>query len=395
MIAPPSPIEAIVFDLDGVLIDSEGVWERARRDVVATFGGTYPDGATRAVMGMSAPEWSRYLHDVLGVPLEPERINEEVVARVAASYRESLPLMPLAAHVVEEIAKSYPLAIASSSNRSLIELVLELAEIRQHFRVVVSSEEVARGKPAPDVYVRAAELLGIAPATCVAVEDSTNGIFSATKAGMFVIAIPTADHPPSEQARATAGRTFEHLAILLKWLDMVSNPAAYPERIADEDVVATRALRARTPDGQRFDVVARLGKPMKADVDWCSNFEVLGPDGPLSLEPDGTWFERPHAYRAYGIDTLQALTQAVAGLRYSLERSPIEFSQFDEPGAHNLPIFIMGWSDRMTRHLERLVEAECERLGEMLRDPATRAAAREIVGPPIDLSENDRHDPLS
>ena len=192
--------DAVVFDLDGVLVDSEGIWESARRALVAEHGLAYPAGTTRAIMGMSAPEWAHYLHATLGVPLPEETINADVVARVAAAYRAHLPLLDGAVGCVRALGGRLPLAVASSSNRVLIELVLDLAAIRDAFSVIVSSEEVARGKPAPDVYLRAAELLQFAPGRCAAIEDSTNGIRSAHAAGMFVIALPNPHFAPSSEA---------------------------------------------------------------------------------------------------------------------------------------------------------------------------------------------------
>jgi HAD superfamily hydrolase (TIGR01509 family) len=196
--------DAVVFDLDGVLVDSEGIWESARRALVEEHGLAYPPGATRAIMGMSAPEWAHYLHATLGVPLREETINADVVARVATAYRAHLPLVEGATACVRALYRRLPLAVASSSNRVLIELVLDLAEIRDAFAVIVSSEEVARGKPAPDVYLRAAEQLRIPPGRCAAIEDSTNGIRSAHAAGMRVIALPNPEFPPSGEALSLA-----------------------------------------------------------------------------------------------------------------------------------------------------------------------------------------------
>lgn len=192
--------DAVVFDLDGVLVDSEERWDAARRAVVAAAGLPFPDAATRAMQGMSAPEWEAYLHDELGVPDPPAEIGRAVVAEMAAGYRADLPLLPGAVEAVTALADAYPLAVASSANRELIELALELAGIADRFRVVVSSEEVARGKPAPDVYLEAARRLGVDPARCVAVEDSSNGLRSAAAAGMAVVAVPNAAYPPDRDA---------------------------------------------------------------------------------------------------------------------------------------------------------------------------------------------------
>ena len=197
-------IEAVVFDLDGVLVDTEELWDEARRQVADERGGRWREDAQRAMMGMSSKERSRYMHEEIGVPESPEQINDEVVERLDGLYRERLPLIPGALEAVRRQAARRPLAIASSSNRPIIDLFLELTGTAELFRATVSSEEVERGKPAPDVYVEAARRLGVDPTRCAAVEDSDNGIRSAAAAGMKVIAIPNAVFPPSEEALSLA-----------------------------------------------------------------------------------------------------------------------------------------------------------------------------------------------
>ncbi|MGH1564643.1 HAD family hydrolase [Mumia sp. DW29H23] len=204
-------ITAVVFDLDGVLVDSEERWDTARRDVVAAAGRPFPDHATRAMQGMSAPEWERYLHGELGVPDPPDRIGRAVVEVMAAGYRDDLPLLPGAVDAVTALAGSYRLAVASSANRVLIDLVLALAGVADRFAAVVSSEEVPRGKPAPDVYLEAATRLGVAPEACAAVEDSSNGLRSAHAAGMTVVAVPNAAYPPDDDALALAAAVVERV----------------------------------------------------------------------------------------------------------------------------------------------------------------------------------------
>ena len=204
-------IEAVVFDLDGVLIASEEVWDSVRERYVRDRGGRYDGEVQRAMMGMSAPEWSRYLHEEAGVPDEPDAINRDVVERMLGAYRRELPLLPGAQETVRRVAAAFPLALASSSNREVFEEVLELAGLSECFRATASSEEVERGKPAPDVYLEAARRLGIAPERCAAVEDSHSGIRSAKSAGMRVIAIPNASYPPDEEALALADLTLESL----------------------------------------------------------------------------------------------------------------------------------------------------------------------------------------
>jgi HAD superfamily hydrolase (TIGR01509 family) len=197
-------IEAVVFDLDGVLVDTEELWDEARRQIAEERGGNWRDDAQRAMMGMSSKEWARYMHDVIGVPDPPDQINAEVVRRLEELYRDRLPLIPGALDAVRRIGARWPLAIASSSNRPIIDLFLELTGAAELFQATVSSEEVERGKPAPDVYLEAARRLRVDPTLCAAVEDSENGIRSAAAAGMKVIAIPNVVFPPSDEARSLA-----------------------------------------------------------------------------------------------------------------------------------------------------------------------------------------------
>jgi HAD superfamily hydrolase (TIGR01509 family) len=197
-------IDGVVFDLDGLLLDSEQVWDAAREELAHDRGGEWHENAQRDMMGMSSREWSRYMHDVIGLPEPPEEINREVVGRLEAIYRERLPVIPGAREAVERIGARWPLALASSSNRELIDLALELLGVAGLFRATVSSEEVGRGKPAPDVYLEAARRLGVDPTRAAAVEDSHNGIRAAKAAGMRVIAIPNAHFAPGPDALAAA-----------------------------------------------------------------------------------------------------------------------------------------------------------------------------------------------
>ncbi|MDQ3874770.1 MAG: HAD family phosphatase [Actinomycetota bacterium] len=203
-----------MFDLDGVLLESEQVWDEARHELTIELGGRWTERAQRDMMGMSSPEWSRYMHDELGVSLPPAAISDEVVRRLERLYRKRLPLLPGAREAVERLAARWPLAVASSSNRPLIGLVLELAGVANRFRAVVSSEEVARGKPAPDVYLEAARRLGVEPLRTAAIEDSESGLRSAMAAGMRVIAIPNREFRPSDATLATAAVVLDSLAEL-------------------------------------------------------------------------------------------------------------------------------------------------------------------------------------
>jgi HAD superfamily hydrolase (TIGR01509 family) len=209
-------IQAVVFDLDGVLLQSEEVWDAVRERYVRERGGRYDEEVQRAMMGMSAPEWSRFLHEEAGVPDDLEAINSEVVRRMLEAYRRELPLLPGAVEAVRRAAAAFPLALASSSNRDVFEEVLELAGLTDCFRATVSAEEVEHGKPAPDVYLEAARRLDVAPERCTAVEDSHAGIRSAKAAGMRVVAIPNATYAPDEETLRLADavvRSLDELSV--------------------------------------------------------------------------------------------------------------------------------------------------------------------------------------
>ena len=209
-----SAIEAVVFDLDGVLVDSEHVWDEVREELARERGGGWHDRAQADMMGMSSTEWSRYMHDVIGLSSSPEEINDEVVRRMQARYATELPLIDGAVEAVERLARLFPLALASSSNRQLIDAVLAQAGLARFFDVTVSSEEVARGKPAPDVFLEAARRLDVAPERCAAVEDSGTGLRAAHAAGMRVIAIPNRRYPPPANALALADVELDSLGEL-------------------------------------------------------------------------------------------------------------------------------------------------------------------------------------
>ena len=214
-------IEAVIFDLDGVLLDSEQVWDEARERLAKERGGRWHGKAQRDMMGMSSLEWSRYMHDVIGLPEPPEEISREVVERMAKLYREHLPVVPGAREAVDRLAARWPLGLASSSNRELIDLALELLDVEHLFKATVSSEEAARGKPAPDVYLEAARRLGIEPTHAAAIEDSENGIRAAKAAGSRVIAIPNQHFPPAEDALTQAD-------VLLRSLDELTPEVIEP-----------------------------------------------------------------------------------------------------------------------------------------------------------------------
>lgn len=200
MTTPAGRIAAVVFDMDGVLTDTETIWDEVRRGLAAADGVPWPDGTTEAMLGMSTPEWSDYLATTVGVRGTAPEIAERTIGQMAAHYREHLPTLPGAVEAVERLAAHWPLAVASSSPRRLIDASLATLGIARHFRTSVSTEEVAAGKPAPDGYLRACELLGVEPGRAVAIEDSSNGLRSASAAGLHVIAVPQDAFPPDRDA---------------------------------------------------------------------------------------------------------------------------------------------------------------------------------------------------
>lgn len=208
-------IEAVVFDMDGLLLDSEQIWDDVRETLARERAGLWHDRAQRDMMGMSSPEWSRYMHDVIGLAESPAAIDAEVVRRMGERYRAGLPLIPGAVDAVHRLADRWPLGLASSSNRPLIDLALDVSGLARLFQVTVSSEEVARGKPAPDVYLEAARRLGVEPARCAGVEDSTNGIRSAKAAGMLVIAVPNPHFRPGAETLELADIVLESIVELV------------------------------------------------------------------------------------------------------------------------------------------------------------------------------------
>jgi HAD superfamily hydrolase (TIGR01509 family) len=209
--APEPVVAAVIFDLDGVLLDSEQLWNESKEAFVRATGGRWRDDAPRAMLGMNSTEWSSYMHDQLDLPLSQEEISRGVWSRMEARYRSGLPLLPGAVDAVRGLAAHWPVALASSASQEIIDLVLELSGLAEVFVVTVSSDEVPRGKPAPDVYLEAARRLQVAPASCVAIEDSSSGLRSATAAGTTPIALPNPHYPPGADALALAAATITTL----------------------------------------------------------------------------------------------------------------------------------------------------------------------------------------
>ena len=229
-------IRAVVFDLDGVLLGSEPLWDQARREVVADSKGHWHDDATAIMQGMSSLEWSRYIAEELGVDLSPPEIVDVVVSKLLASYDKGLPLLPGADDAVRRVAARWPLALASSSNRVVIDRVLSITGWGRYFQATVSSEEVPKGKPSPDVYLEAARRLEKPPELCAAVEDSANGIRSAVAAGLQVVAVPNEAYTPPEGVLMRAEAVIWDLSQLTaQLLDSLGGGEMISEDLLDQD----------------------------------------------------------------------------------------------------------------------------------------------------------------
>jgi len=210
----PGTIDTVVFDMDGVIFDTEQVWHAVRRDFALANGGHWTEADQMAVMGDNSRQWSLYMREECEVPLSPAEIFEGVLRGLRERYQSELVVYPGARVAVAGLASRFRLGIASSSPRELIETALDVAGMRQYFLELVSSDEVARGKPEPDVYLAACARLHAEPARTAAVEDSTNGIRAAAAAGLAVIAIPNKEFPPAPEVVSLAREVLVSIADL-------------------------------------------------------------------------------------------------------------------------------------------------------------------------------------
>ena len=195
---------SVVFDMDGVIVDSEPLWVRARKDLVREAGGRWIPEAETAMMGISSDRWSAYMRDHLALDMTAERIRDEVIARMLGLYRVSVPLMSGAREAVVALSRRWRLGIASGSDRILLDAVLDSSRLTGYFRAAVSGEDVADGKPSPLIYQEACRRLDARPQACVAIEDSGSGIVSALRAGMKVIAVPRPGFEPAAEVLRAA-----------------------------------------------------------------------------------------------------------------------------------------------------------------------------------------------
>jgi HAD superfamily hydrolase (TIGR01509 family) len=207
-------IDTVVFDMDGVLFDTEQVWNMVRREFALAHGGHWDDDDQRAVMGDNSEQWSRYMHEACGITLAPDEIYRGVLNQLRVHYTHHLVIYPGAHEAVAALAGRYRLGVASSSPRELIETALRAAGMADWFSVLVSSDEVAHGKPEPDVYLEACGRLGSEPFRAAAIEDSTNGIRAAAAAGLAVIAIPNPEFPPPTDVVGLAEKVLTSISSL-------------------------------------------------------------------------------------------------------------------------------------------------------------------------------------
>ncbi|MCA0296213.1 MAG: HAD family phosphatase [Actinobacteria bacterium] len=207
-------MHAVVFDMDGTLTDTEHVWDVVRRGLAEADGRPWPADATRAMMGMSTPEWSAYLSDVVGLHGDAADAGRRTLAAMADHYESGIDLMPGAAEAVRRMAARWPVGLASSSPRLLIDAAVHAMGLDGVFGAVLSTEALDAGKPAPDVYLGVCRQLGVEPTDAVAVEDAHNGILSAAAAGLAVVAIPPHFHPPPASTLALADAVLDSLADL-------------------------------------------------------------------------------------------------------------------------------------------------------------------------------------
>ncbi len=206
-------IKAIVWDMDGLLIDSEPVWDLARKRMAAAHGvHDWNQQDHFNVMGVGTAEWVEYMIERIGLTMPPAEVEAAIVDHMAAIYLEEIPFRPNAVEKIQWAASLYPSCIASGSPRKLIDIVSADPRVAPHMQFTLAADEVGLGKPDPAVYIEAAKRLGIAAESCLCLEDSPNGVLAGHRAGMKVINIPDPEMPLTAEQAEYAHVVLESLA---------------------------------------------------------------------------------------------------------------------------------------------------------------------------------------
>lgn len=205
------PVDAVIFDMDGVLVDSEAYWYQSRIEFAEKRGKAWSMDDQHAAMGRSTVEWAQVMKDRLMLEMSLDDVIDEVRGGVIARIETRLPLLPGAIEAIHKAAVAYPAALASGSPTLVIDTVMKLTGLNNVFRTIVYGDDMKRGKPAPDIYLEAAKRLGISPENCVGIEDSVNGLKSLKAAGMYAIAVPSPGFTLPPTALALADRVLGSL----------------------------------------------------------------------------------------------------------------------------------------------------------------------------------------
>ena len=207
--------QAVVFDMDGVIVDSGEVWQRIISELFIDYGFSLSDLSRDAFAGGdNSWQWASYLRQTVGIPLGEQQIIDRVIASLLTTFEKNISLLQGARETIACLADCYPVALASSSPRPVIAFILERTGLLRHFTTWISSDDVSRGKPMPDVYLEACYQLNMRPECCVAVEDSRAGIRAAKAARMKVIAIPQPLLPLDQDTLDLADKTLDSISCL-------------------------------------------------------------------------------------------------------------------------------------------------------------------------------------
>lgn len=200
-------VQAVVFDMDGVVIDSEVVWQRVRTAYAQEFGRQWTQEDQVAMLGRSTPDWSAQMRARLGLQhLSDKDVAQAIIGRMLKAFAHEVPFRPGALEALQAIAGKYRVGLASGSPRVLVDCVLQHGNIAHCFQSVLSGDDVQHGKPHPEIYLRSLEKLGCAPVAAVGIEDAPNGLRALRNAGMWAIAAPCPEFPLDAESLSLAHR---------------------------------------------------------------------------------------------------------------------------------------------------------------------------------------------